>query len=501
MSVNLRLAGYDKLIDQMDSEPFCVNDYDGTDANVKEYIDNKMLTNLANEDISLIPSCECGELKGYQYLGRTCANVGCNTIVKSILDEEVDFRVWIRQPKYVSKLIQPWFLYIILNRYKITKPSIQLVEYIIQTNYRITGNKLSNIHQLEKLDFILEQRGIKRGYNSFVDNFDEIIEILEMNFCRTGRIADKEKFVQWARSIKDDVILNSYLPVLNRSLFILDNSDGIRYMNRDMTVIVNAVRRMTGVDIRDLGEANLQNRTAKTLCDFANFYGGYFANKIFTKHALYRQNITRARSHFTLRAVVSSRSDKHRPNEILFPWSGATSVFSLHIISGLMERGFTFKDALDHLNEHVNMYSPIIREIFDEIIAGTKYGRYELANILTELGEPVELYGHPTASNRNPSLGRGSYLSQYIWGIKDDPSDNTVDISPQNSPTTNMDYDGDMLMFTLMMTDKARKAIKPFEYHNNILGMRKPNEFTNALSIPKSDIGTVANWLYNEDLS
>lgn len=477
MSIRFKLTGYDDIITEMPTEPFCVNDYDGTVIKTKELIDDMLLTNLSNEDLSLVPSCQCGEFKGYQYSGEYCES--CNTIVKSILDEEIDFKVWVRQPIRVQRLIQPWFLYILLNRYKVTKPSVNLVEYIIRTNYRITGPKIANMDQIERLDYMLANRGISRGYNSFVENFNEIIEILELNYCRTGRKQDKLNFVEWARSVFPQM-LSGYIPVLNKSLFILDASDGVRYMNRDMTVIVNAVRRMTGIDIRGLTDNNIQNRTAKFLVDFANFYADYFKSKLFKKYSLIRQNTIRTRSHFTLRAVVSSRTDRHQPNELLFPWSASTSVFKMHIMSGLIARGYSYKDAQDHLSEHVNVYSPIIDEIFNDIVNGK---------------DKV-----PVMSVRNPSQGRGSILSTVLTGIKKDPDDNTVTISYQNSPSTNMDFDGDMLQFTLIMTNKAKRHLDKFETHNNILSSKKPNQFGGNMSYPKSIIGTIANWLDVEEV-
>lgn len=477
VSVAFRLESYDVLYNSITTPTYIINNYDISDIEVKEQVDQLLLTNLVNEDLSLVPSCDCGELKGYSYIGMTH---DCGTTVKSMLDTEVDFKVWIRQPEGIAPLISPDFLFMLLNRYTITKPSIALVEYIIQTNYRIEDKSLSNIDELHRLDFILKQRGIKRGYNSFVENFDEIIEILEMNFSK-GNKADKSKFIKEAISVKSG-IFSEYMPVLNKSLFILDHSDGIKYADGDMSNMLNSINRIAGIDVKEMSFNNKQNRLAKTLCELAKFYSKYLDDKVYKKYCLYRQQIVRTRTHYTLRAVISSRVDEHRVDELLFPWSGATSVFRTHLISGLIRRGYTYNDAQDHIHEHVNVYSPVLDSIFEEIIAGS-----------TE-------FGFPNMTNRNPSLGRGSLPFTGITGIKKDPRDKTVTISPHLAALTNLDFDGDMMHFALIFTSKAFRGALAFAVRNNVLGMQAPNQFSNSISIAKATIGTVSNWLYTEDL-
>lgn len=480
MSIAFKLTGFDDLFNETTTPKFIINDHDGTDMEVNEHINNLLLSNIVSEDLSLIPSCMCGETKGAYYHGEICPNPKCGTPVTSVIDDKLTFLVWWRQPKGVARLITPFFYNILLNRYKISSPSVQLVDYLTQTNMRITGRNLRNYWKIEKLDFMLKNKGISRGYNNFVANFMEIIEILEMNFATSSRKADKIKFLEWVREHKDE-FFSGYIPIPNRSLFVLDKGDGASYVDKETTEIVNSIRRVTGIDIRGFTPAAIQNRTARTISELAKYYKAYFENNVFKKPGIIRKHITRTRSHFTIRAVVTSLTTPHIHNELQIPWTAACSIFREHIISRLMALGMTYKETINYFMDHLNKYSDKINDVFLRIMSEAN-GRF------------------PCFLNRNPSLHRGSWLSCFISKVKTEPDDNTLSVSYLLSPVLNMDFDGDMLHVTLLFTQESIKQAENFELHHNVLGLRAPNDFSSAPSLPKSNIGTLSNWLYTEPL-
>lgn len=480
MSIDFKLTGFDDLFYNTTTPTFIVNDHDGTNIEVKEHIDNLLLNNIAGDNLSLVPSCMCGELKGAYYLGETCTNPKCGTKVTSVIDDKLTYLVWIRQPKGVAKLITPFMYNILLTRYKISSPSVHLVEYITQTNMRIAGRNMRNYFKIEKLDFILKSKGIERGYNSFVENFVEIIKILELNFITTGKKQDKLDFIEWVEK-NHESFFSSYIPVPNRSLFVLDNGDGATYVDREMLNMINAVRRMTGIDVRGYNQTSVQNKTAKFIGYFARFYKNYFEANVFKKPGIIRKHITRTRSHFTIRAVVTSITEPHMNDEIHLPWSVGCSVYREHILRELMLSGMSYKQAINYFMGHINKFSTVINDIFLKLI-GEANG------------------GFPCFLNRNPSLHRGSWLSCRITRVKTDVGDNTMSVSYMNSPSLNMDFDGDMLHVTLLFTKESIEHASNFLLHHNVLSLKGPNEFSSAISLPKANIGTLSNWLYNEPL-
>lgn len=480
MSIGFRLTGFDELFNETITPKFIVNDHDGTDKETIEQIDNLLFNNIVGDNLSLIPSCLCGELKGNYYLGEICPNEKCNSPVTSIIEDKLTYLVWVRQPRGVAKLITPFFYNILLSRYKISSPPVSLVEYITQPGMRITGRNMKNIEQLEKLDFILKSRGIEKGYNSFVENFMEIIEILEMDFVKRGRKQDRINFVEWVRENHHNWF-SGYIPIPNRSLFVLDRGDDATYTDREILSMVNTVRRMTGIDIGNYNQNSSQLKTAKFLSDMVKFYNNYFQTNIFKKQGIIRKHITRTRSHFTIRAVVTSLTCEHRYNDIHLPWSAACSIFREHILKCLMEEKMTYRQAMNYFMSHINKYSEKIDNIFNRLLSETDGG-------------------YPALLNRNPSLHRGSIVFVRVTRIKKDPEDNTMSVSYLLSNVTNMDYDGDMLHLTLLFTKKSIKHAENFELKHNVLSLRGPNEFSSAINFPKSVVGNLSYWLDSEEL-
>lgn len=57
----------------------------------------------------------------------------------------------------------------------------------------------------------------------------------------------------------------------------------------------------------------------------------------------------------------------------------------------------------------------------------------------------------------------------------------------------------DELNILLLLTEKALHNLDNFSPYNNILGLNSPNEFSNAIALPKTLISTLSNWMYIED--
>lgn len=481
MATVFELSGFDKLYDETKIGKLIVNDIDGMDRESKEMLDNLLTRSYTEDSISMVPQCNCGSVKGTLYVGAKCES--CKTMVSSTIGEDLNYLVWVKQPKGVAKLISPFVMLILLERYKITSPAVSLVKYIIQTSLRPKARNSRNMDKLGKLDFILSNNNISRGYNSFVENFEKIITLLEHNFTpsNTPKKA-KQEFLDWILSEQKN-FMSSYVPVPNRSLFVFDTNENGKFADKEAQDIVQGINRMTGIDLKATSSMAKQNATANFLCDFAKYYRDMLTEKMFGKPGLIRKNISRTRSHFTVRAVVTSNAKRHRKREIHLPWSAACSVFREHILKGLQQRGYSYKASLNLFMNHIEYYSPIIDEIFHEIIqqAGTD--------------EYSGVTGFPCLLNRNPSLDRGSIQYVRISKVKTDPDDNSMTVSYLLSPVFNMDFDGDMLNLTLLFTKQQIQEAMNFAFHHNILGMKGPDEFGDALKFPKSVISMFSNWM------
>lgn len=475
MPVNLKLINYDDVFNTIKNDKILLNHQDIFSTENKELLDNLILKNYSEDNLSIIPSCQCGELKGAYYVGDKCHK--CNTTVVSTVEDNISFLLWLETPQEVEYFISPIVLAILLNRYKITKPNVPLIKYILLPNYIIDKKQQKkNMSMLERLDYLLEANNIKRGYNSFIQNFFKIIEILDTEFVKEKQ-AEKLQFQEFLINNKDK-LFSRYIPFPNKIMFAMDSNELGKFIDKSLLNPINVIRRVTGIDLYTKPSNIKQLKIAKSLLDLAEFYVGYMKTTFFSKPGLIRQHISSTRSHFTGRAVITSISGPHKYDELYMPWSLACSLFREHILNRLYTKGYSYKQAINFLMYHNRIYSPVLDEIFNEIILAS--------------GGGVKAF-----FNRNPSLHRGSIQTVRITRIKTDVEDNTFSFSLLIMPSFNADLDGDSLNISLALTKNIYDSMDNFEPHHNILSLSGPNEFSSNIKLPKTIVSSLANWMSN----
>lgn len=420
MPVTLKLQSFDEIYNRLTTDKVLINNINIFDDDKKEMLDNIIMMNYSEDNISIIPSCKCGELKGEYYVGDVCQR--CGTTVINNLDDAISFLLWVEAPKGVERFISPMALMILINRYKITKPNVRLIEYIMIPGFKIDKKQhKNNLHLLEKLDFLLEKNGISRGYNSFVTHFFKIIEILENEFTKKTKVPDTS-FLDFMVQNKDN-IFSKVLPFPNRSIFATESNELGLFLDKSLLTPLEVIRRLTGIDLITRTDADKQKKVARSLIDMAAFYDGYMKDSIFSKPGLIRQQVDAARSHFTGRAVIVSIAGMHTHDEVHLPWSIACSLLRPYILNCLYRRGYTYKQAIKHLIYHNRIYDPLLNEIFHDILNASGNGLKALFN-------------------RNPSLHRGSIQAIRITKVKIDATDTTLGMSDRIGPAFNSDHDG-----------------------------------------------------------
>lgn len=472
MPVTLNLINYDDLYAKIKSDKILINNIDIFNQENKQLLDSIIIKNYSEDNLSIIPSCQCGEVKGAYYVGELC--IKCNTYVTSTLDDSISFLLWCQRPLDVEKFISPIVLSVLLNRYKITKPNVQLVKYIMLPNFKLANKQdRKNIFKLEKLDYLLEQNGIKRGYNSFIQNFFTIIDILESEFIKL-KPDPIFNFQEFLINNKDKIFSN-YLPFPNRIIFATETNELGKFIDKGLLNPINVIRRLTGIDLYTKPSSTKQAKVANSLINLSEFYTSYMKNVFFNKTGLIRQHISSTRSHFTARAVVTSISGIHQHDEIHIPWSIACTLLREHVLNRLYKYGYNYKQAINLLLYHNKIYSPILDNIFKEIIQST--------------GDGIKCL-----LNRNPSLHRGSIQIVRITKVKTNVNDNTFSMSYLIAPSFNADFDGDELNLSLILTNKVYKNVNSLLPYHNILGLTGTNDFTSNIKYPKTIVSTLSNW-------
>jgi len=300
---------------------------------------------------------------------------------------------------------------------------VSLIEHMLVPTYRVdTHHNKANRHHLERLDYLLAQHQIPKGYNSFVQNFFRVIELLETEFYPKGK-SDPRDFLSFLRD-NEKVIFSNYLPFPNKVVFASETNELGQFFDKSLLLSpINVIRRLSGIDQRVKPSSVKQVKVAKSLIELGGFYENYFRRALFKKEALIRHHINSSRLHFTCRAVIVSIMGIHAHDELHLPWSVAVSLFRPFILRQLELRGYSYREQVRFVMRHNRVYHPLLDEIFKSFIASTERGIIALFN-------------------RNPSLHRGSIQRVVITRVKIDPLDTTFAMSDRIAPGFNADHDG-----------------------------------------------------------
>lgn len=476
MSVGLKLQNYDDIFNRTNNEKFILNHQDAFSTENKEMLDNVIMTNYSEDSLSLIPKCVCGELSGAYYIGDMCSV--CNTTVSSTVDDNLSFLLWLERPIGVQKIINPIVLFILLSRYKISKPSVRLIEYLLIPGTEVKKKGIKTDGSLDRLNQLLKENNIPKGYNGFVENFYQVIKLLETYYSKANK-KNKEAFYNWLLENKNNIFSN-YLPFPNKVIFALDTNELGSFFDKNILGPLNSIRRVTGIDLYDNSIPKKEKKLAKSLIEMAYFYDKYLTYSLFKKPGLIRQHISSTRSHFTARAVITSIVGPHDHDEIHLPWTLSCTLLREHILKGLTNRGMSYKERVNFFISNLRTYNPVIEDIFNDILSFTN-GKIEIIFI------------------RNPSLHRGSVQAVNITRFKTDVEDKTISIPLALCPNWNSDFDGDSMNLQLVLTEKARNELVNFRPHHSVLSLNGPNVFSDAIKFPKTMISTLSNW-YNSEI-
>ena len=209
-------------------------------------------------------------------------------------------------------------------------------------------------------------------------------------------------------------IFSQYVPLPNKALLILENTEVGRYMDPIAMDILDAIRTITAVDsnVSTFTVKMRENRAIKSINKLSLYYLEAYKIQLAKKQGIIRKNIFGSRIHFSTRAVISSITDPHYYDEIYLGWGHGVTMLGLHLTNLLKKRyKWTASRIKAHLLEYTVKYCPILDECFKTLIRESPNGR-----------------GLPSVMVRNPSLSRGSAQRFFITRVKTDPSDPTISL-------------------------------------------------------------------------
>jgi len=480
MPVYQELVNYDRMIAQLKEAPILINDFDNVSEESKERIKNVIMTNYTTSDmLSILPSCQCGACRGEFSIGEICET--CNTPVKSNVIEDIEPLVWFKAPDGIRKLINPTVLNMLRDRFSIS--GFKIVSWLCDTSYRPAVKQPKLIEHLQE---VFSSMGIKRGYNSFVDNFDTIMDVLfaqkQFKPKTKHKVKTKKNTKDYLRMLLNDYkdcIFSDYIPLPNKSLIIIERTNKGIYINPIIVSAINAIEMINGIDseFHAYSDKVKENRTIRAITELADYYRSFNASELSGKSGIFRKHVFGARGHFSFRAVITSITKPHRYDEIEVPWVIGLTAFREHLLNKLLKMGFDTNNAIGFIYGHVGKYNRILDQLLQELLDEAPNGRI------------------PCIIQRNPSLLNGSAQLMGICKFKTDPNDLSIGFPILSVKAPNADFDGDELNVTIGLDKHITKLWYGLSPHKNVFMLTKPRSISNNISIPKPVIAAISNFL------
>lgn len=361
MPVFLEQISFDVAYHQLRHPPVIVNDLTMMTEDEREFVSNMITTRYSADMVTLLPTCRCGFKKG-EYSSRVrCPR--CGEFVKSSSDDDIEPAIWMRAPLGIERLISPNIMSMLKTRLRVS--GFNVLQWLIDTDYR------APVKQPEVISKIV-QKGIARGYNNFVTNFDQIIETL-FSFREFGVKRGQFDYLAHHLAVHRSSIFSSYLPIPNKALLILEKTHLGIYVDPNVIDAVDAIKMMVGIDktFYDKSQRARENRTAKALMKLTEFYEKYNKTNFDPKPGLPRRHLYGSRNNMSFRAVITSITDTHKYNEIYLPWCIGMTTFEPMLKNKLMGMGYSPNDATALIYGHIEKYHPLLDRILENLIDET----------------------------------------------------------------------------------------------------------------------------------
>ncbi len=411
MTIHVELLNHDELYSQLHRPPAFVNDFNIMSLEEQKRLNSLLYTKYDGDSLSSVPSCECGALRGARRTGRICSD--CGTVVVLAAERPIESGLWMRKPDQIAGFVNPqaW----LMMRQHLNIGPVNFLHWLTDRHYKPkTINK--------ELQRLMANYPIERGYNFFINNFDNIMQALYACKCIKGTRQERDEFMAWVQMYRY-AFFSSVIPIPSKIGFVTEETPMGTYTDLNMALATNAVRTLSSIiwSVVPQKEGVKQNKMVKVLNQLADYYHAFYKKSLNPKESLFRKQCYGSRSDFSGRAVITSISRPHNYQEIELPWQLSVMMLKIHIMSKLKvmphpehKRRYTQIEAMRLYSESISSYNPIIDGVLKELIEEAK-----------EIG----FLGIPSILQRNPSLKFQSAQQVFISRIKTDIEDNTIGMS------------------------------------------------------------------------
>ena len=382
----LELLSLDQEFQRSTIPPIIINDLPSKSEDDRDYFNSLIRETYSSDMVSVLPRCHptCGELKGEHVIGETCEK--CGHTVKQSIENDVLPSLWFRRPHGVEKLLNPIVWAMLSARFSPSK--YRLMQWLTDRSYA------PSIKQPPIVQRMIDA-GIPRGYNSFVQNFDAIMDYLfaqselrlkkgALNYIvdMLGITHKSKDPLQQLIQDKRAILFSDHVPIPNRSLLVLEKAALGLFVDATTFDIHDTLNTMLSIDrdFYDRAPLAIENRTGKIMSMLTDYYLSIFRENFSPKEGLLRKHIYGGRGNHGFRAVITSHEDIADHDEIHIPWCVGVTVWRLHLMNRLLQRdhpygGYTHNKAVELIYQHVYKYHPTLDAIMKEFIASNAHRR------------------------------------------------------------------------------------------------------------------------------
>lgn len=484
MGIYHQVKDLDSVFHNSNYKCIVVNDLPNRTTQDVEAVNARLILEVG-EVFDNVPRCTCGALNKSIYKGVVCGE--CGSVVEDVISDTLDSKVWIRAPKGVPALMN-FIIWSQLHSYlKCSRGRFNLLQWLTDPDYKpsITTHTAIINRILDKLD----DAGLNvRSYEYFYDNFDEYMEFLLTLPDFLGK--DKTKGETLLRMIREnrDKVWCQYIPVPNRAISIIENTNGKRWVDASTPNLLSAVRLMVGIDNEENSRTGVSKRvrlgrSSRLLSKLTEYYQKDInAKTLGKKPGHIRKHVIATRSNFTARFVVTAIDGPHDYDEVHMPWVFFMNTMAPHVENKLSSKyKLSSREIAKIMTKYRQVYHPLIHEIIEELIA--------------EAFHPSNKFGIPVLLNRNPTLKHGSIVLLRVTKVKIDTRDLSASTSGFIAPWYNGDYDGDQENFLVLLDRRLAIACEPFEAHYSVTNLTDPFKLDGNMNLPKHTVMSISQAL------
>lgn len=370
MAVSLGIKDVEEQLKKI-ANPIIVNEL-AADSDVdRKFIEHISSTRYdRRERLSTLPTCGCGKEKMGINLGVICDHCGTEVTMNA---SNLESELWIMAPPQMPGLILPKFA-IMLGKVMGIKRGHNGFHWLINPRQRTPrGNDPSTKRFLKLFG------DVPRGLKAFIENFDMILERIEMYNPRKARPI-RLFYERYKR-----MVFPKCLPLPSRLTMLVEDTSVYTYYDKAIDKVLDAIYTVAGLnDETDMKV--IDSRLGSAIISLASYHEHVMEKIIGGKPGIFRKSFLGSRLSYSMRTIVTSESGVHDYRYAKIPKSLACMVTFPALVGKLRREGWTLWNAYDYVKSNCHKPTSKMVEMLYELVEESKPLMKEITGVDDKYG-------------------------------------------------------------------------------------------------------------------